>query len=135
MTESLAPRALVERFLDLVDRGEWTSLPDFYAENAVVEQPFSKPVPLRLLGREAIRAHFAAAARGPFRLRVIDRRVLQTADPELVVAEYGYDGRLTTTGRQFMVANVQLFRIRGGQIIATRDYHDHAALAAVLGVG
>jgi ketosteroid isomerase-like protein len=133
MSESHAPSTLVERFLDHVDRGEWMSLPDFYADDAVVEQPFSKPAPLRLEGREAIRAHFAAAARAPLRLRVIDRRVLETSEPEVVVAEYNYHGHATATGRQFVVANVQIFRIRAGKIVASRDFHDHLAFAAALG--
>jgi ketosteroid isomerase-like protein len=80
MTESLTPHALIERFLDHVDRGEWMSLPDFYATDAVVEQPFAKPAPIRL------------------------------------------------------VANVQIFRIRDGEIVASRDFHDHAAFGAALAV-
>jgi ketosteroid isomerase-like protein len=124
--------ALIERFLDHVDRGEWASLPELYAEDAIVEQPFAKPAPLRLQGREAIRAHFASAARAPLRLRVTHRRVLQTLDPEVIVAEYDYDGHATTTGHAFVVANVQIFRVRAGQIVASRDYHDHLAFAAAL---
>src|SRR3954468_3319360 len=95
MTESLTPHALIERFLDHVDRGEWISPPDFYAPDAVVEQPFAKPPPIRLEGRDTIRAHFASAARAPLRLRVIDRRILDTSDPDVIVAEFDYDGEAT----------------------------------------
>jgi uncharacterized protein len=132
MSESLTPHALIERFLDHVDRGEWMSLPDFYATDAVVEQPFAKPAPIRLDGRETIRAHFASATRAPLRLRVIDRRILETSDPEVFVAEFNYDGEATSTRRRFVVANVQIFRIRDGKIIASRDFHDHGAFAAAL---
>ena len=132
MSTAESPRDLVERFLDHVDRGEWMALPDLYADLAVVDQPFAKPTPLHLEGRDTIRQHFAAAARAPVRLRVIARRVLETADPEVVVAEYDYDGHASTTGRDFVVANVQIFRIRDGKILATRDYHDHSAFAAAL---
>jgi ketosteroid isomerase-like protein len=134
MTESLTPHALIERFLDHVDRGEWMSLPDFYATDAVVEQPFAKPAPIRLEGRETIRAHFASAARAPLRLRVIDRRILDTSDPDVIVAEFDYDGEATRTHRRFLVANVQIFRIRDGKIAASRDFHDHAAFGAALAV-
>jgi ketosteroid isomerase-like protein len=37
------------------------------------------------------------------------------------------------TGRQLTVANVQVLRVRDGLIVGTRDYHDHARLAAVSG--
>jgi ketosteroid isomerase-like protein len=124
---------LVNRFLDHVDRGEWNALPALYADDAVVEQPFAKPASLQLIGHEAIRAHFARAARAPLRLRVINRVVTETIDPEIIVAEYDYEGEATNSGRHLLVANVQVFRVRHGQIVATRDYHDHAALAAALG--
>jgi ketosteroid isomerase-like protein len=117
-------RELVNTFLDHVDRGEWNALPALYADDAVVEQPFAKPAALQLIGREAIRAHFARAARAPLRFHVINRLVTETVDPEIVVAEFDYDGDATNTGRHFVVANIQVFRIRQGRIVATRDYHD-----------
>jgi NAD(P)-dependent dehydrogenase (short-subunit alcohol dehydrogenase family)/ketosteroid isomerase-like protein len=127
------PRALIERFFDHVGRGEWMSLLDFYSDDAVVEQPFAKPAPIRLVGRAAISQHFASAARAPLRLRVMNLRVLETRDPEAIMAEYDYDGRVTTSGQHFVVANVQLFRIKGGKIVMSRDFHDHAAIAAAFG--
>jgi uncharacterized protein len=56
-----------------------------------------------------------------------------TGDPEVVIAEFDYDGQVTTTGRSFRVANVQVLRVRNGQIVASRDYHNHLAIAAALG--
>jgi uncharacterized protein len=134
-TRKATPRDLVERFLDHVDRGEWEALPALYDEDAIVVQPFAKPAPIELHGREAIRAHFASAARAPLRLRVIDRVVLETSDPEVIVAEYDYDGEATRSGRRFRVSNVQLFRILDGKIVATRDFHDHAGFATALSGG
>jgi len=40
---------------------------------------------------------------------------------------------VTTTGRSFQVSNIQVSRIRNGQIVALRDYHNHLVLAEVLG--
>jgi ketosteroid isomerase-like protein len=132
MSSAMAPEALVERFLRLVDRGEWNQLPDLYSPDAVVEQPFAKPQPVVLHGRESIRAHFLAASRAPLRLRVLNPVVLATSDPEVVVAQYDYELEATTTGRRVLVANIQVFRIRHDRIVATRDFHDHAAFAAAL---
>lgn len=53
----------------------------------------------------------------------------ETRDPEVVIAEYDYDGRVTTTGRSFQVPNIQVSRVRDGQIVASRDYHNHPVLA------
>jgi ketosteroid isomerase-like protein len=132
MSQSTAPHDLVERFLALVDRGEWQALPEFYSEDAVVEQPFAKPEPLTLKGRESIHAHFLAASRAPLRLRVLNPIVRTTSDPEVIVAEYNYQGEATKTGRRFLVANIQVFTIRHGHIVASRDFHDHAAFASAL---
>jgi uncharacterized protein len=59
--------------------------------------------------------------------------VHETVDAEVVVAEWDYDGLVTTTGRAFQVANVQVSTIRDGKIVASRDYHNHVVLAHVTG--
>jgi ketosteroid isomerase-like protein len=125
------PRLVVERFLDLVDAGAWHMLAELYACDALVELPFAQPMPIRLDGRDAIRAHFARVA-GRMRLRVIDRHLLDTADPEVIVADYRYDGGVLSSGKRLVVSNIQIFRVRGGVIITSRDFHDHAALRAGL---
>jgi len=127
----MTPQELVERFLDHIGAGRWGALAEFYAENAVVEQPLNIPEPTRLVGREAVERAFAAAAQGPLRLSPRNVVVHTTADPEVVIVEYDYDVRNTTTGRESTVANVQLFRVRDGRFVATRDYHDHWRLAGV----
>jgi ketosteroid isomerase-like protein len=55
--------------------------------------------------------------------------VHETDDPEVIVAEFDYDGLITTTGHAFRFSNVQVLRVRDGLIVETRDYHDHRALA------
>jgi uncharacterized protein len=59
--------------------------------------------------------------------------VQQTDDPEVIIAELDYEGRVATTGRPLRVANIQVLRVRGGKIVATRDYHDHLGIADALG--
>jgi ketosteroid isomerase-like protein len=133
MPESARPREVLTQLLRGITEGAWQALPDLYAEDAVVEQPFAVPEPTRLAGREAIRRHFAAAAAGPLELRATNVVVHETGDPEVIVAEFDYEGRVATTGRTFRVANVQVLRVRDGRIVASRDYHNHLALAAALG--
>lgn len=104
-----------------------------YAPDALVQYPFALQAPTRLEGREAIRRYFAAVARTPLELRACNITVHETGDPEVVVAEWDYDGLMTSTGRSFRVSNIQVSRVREGQIVASRDYHNHVVLAEVLG--
>ena len=133
MSDPASPRQLLQSLLQGISDGRWNDLADLYAEDAVVEQPFAPAPPRRLEGREAIRAHFAAAAQGPLRLEASKVVVHDTADPEVVIAEFDYDGRVAPTGRAFRVANIQVLRVRDGRIVSSRDYHDHLALAAAVG--
>jgi ketosteroid isomerase-like protein len=129
----MSPREVVEALMRGISDGRWNELDRFYADAAVVEYPFALPVPMRLAGREAIQRYFAAAARLPLRLHARDMVVHATADPEVVVAEWDYDGLVTTTGRSFRVSNIQVSTVRDGQIVASRDYHNHLVLAEVTG--
>lgn len=124
----MSPREVARRLLDGISRQRWSELPDLYARDAVVEQPFS-PVPVLLAGRAAIAGHFAGAADLPLRITADNVVVHETADPEVVVVEYDYLAENTSTGRTSTVHNIQVLRVRAGRIVASRDYHDHAALA------
>jgi uncharacterized protein len=66
-------------------------------------------------------------------LRARNIVVHETSNPEVIVAEWDYDGLVTTTNRAFHVANIQVSTVRNGQIVASRDYHNHLVLADVLG--
>jgi ketosteroid isomerase-like protein len=127
------PREVFERLLDGITGGAGEGLADLYGEDVVIEMPMAAPAPARIEGREQLRAHFANAPRIPLEFEAGNVVVHQTADPEVIIAEFDYHGRATTTGRAFHVANIQVLRIREGRIVATRDYHNHLALADALG--
>lgn len=128
-----SPRAVVEQLLAGVCEQRWAELPALYADNTVVSHPLQLPRPTRLEGRDAVRAHFAAAANLPVTLQARNVVIHETVDPEVVVVEYDYLGRVATTGLAFQIGNVLVMRIRDGQIVASRDYANHAAFAAALG--
>lgn len=128
---STSPRRVFEQLIRGISDGRWADLADLYAEDAVVAQPFAIPPTAPLVGREAIRAHFAGATATGIRLRARDVVVHETTDPEVVVAEFTYDvdaGRGTHSA-----ANIQVLRVRDGLIRETRDYHDHLTLARATG--
>ena len=133
MSEPVSPRDVVEALMRGISNGAWTDLHTWYAEDAVVEYPFALPTPTRLDGLQAIKKYFAAAATSPLKLQLRNMVVHETADPEVVVAEWDYDGLVTTTGRSFQVSNIQVSRVRNGKIVASRDYHNHVVLAEATG--
>jgi ketosteroid isomerase-like protein len=51
----------------------------------------------------------------------------------VVIGEFAYEGRITTTGRAFTVRNVFVLRVRDGLIVESRDHADHLAFAAATG--
>jgi ketosteroid isomerase-like protein len=132
MSESESPREVFERLLRGISNRRWQDLHELYAKDAVIDYPFALPTP-RLDGRDAIRRYFAAVARMPMELRAHNIAVLETSDPEVIIGEYDYHGRVITTGRPFQVSNIQVSRIRNGQIVVSRDYHNHLMLADVAG--
>lgn len=124
------PREVATRLLEGVTAGRWSELADLYAEDTVVEQPFSPPRPAVIRGKEAIAKHFAASLTQRFRLRAHNVVTHETADPEVVVVEYDYE--VTTAGRTSTVPNIQVIRVRDGRIVASRDYHHHQAMLDAL---
>ena len=133
MPAPMSPQQVLQTLMQGIADQAWQGLHELYAEDTVVEHPFALPVPRRTEGREAIRKHFADFANAPLKLQVCNMVVHATADPEVVVAEWDYDGVVTTTGRVFRVSNVQVSRVRDGKIVASRDYHNHAAIGEALG--
>lgn len=136
-TGTPSPREVFQRLIHGITHRTWTELPNLYAQDAMVEQPFApavRPAARRLVGRQQIAEHFSVAAQSPLEFEVRDVVVHQTDDPEVIIAEFDYEGRVATTGRPLRVANIQVLRVREGKIMATRDYHDHLAIADALGV-
>jgi uncharacterized protein len=133
MSEPSSPQQVLAALMGGIADQAFERLHEFYSEDAVVEHPFGLPTPRRTAGREAIREHFAAFAAAPLKLKVRNWVVHATADPEVAIAEWDYDGVVITTGRAFRVSNVQVSRVRGGRIVESRDYHNHVMMAAVMG--
>jgi ketosteroid isomerase-like protein len=133
MPDHPSPDQVLRTLMNGIADRAWERLHELYAEDAIVEHPFALPSPMRTEGREAIRRHFANFSAAPLRLEVRNMLIHQTADPEVAVAEWDYDGVVTGTGRSFRVSNIQVSRVQQGRIVASRDYHNHAFMAAVMG--
>ncbi|HEV7647733.1 MAG TPA: nuclear transport factor 2 family protein [Actinophytocola sp.] len=126
---SETPREVVQRLIRGISEERWSELAGLYAEDTVVEQPFS-PERTVLRGRDELAKHFAGAVDRPLRVTAKNVVVHETTDPEVVVAEYDYD--VDAAGRTGTVGNVLVLRVRDGHIVSSRDYHDHQAIAAIV---
>jgi ketosteroid isomerase-like protein len=104
-----------------------------YAEHTDVRHPLAPLGDTPLTTRAELRRHFAEA---PIGGRDIERfepvgQVHTTADPELVVFEFRYEG--SANGKAFALPCVFLVRVRDGVIVESRDYGDHIGLARIFG--
>jgi hypothetical protein len=133
---AITPRQTAEQFLRATLSPDPGDMADFYAPEIVIEMPFAPAGlhPARLeTTREELRARFRAgtAARRYRDLR--DVVIHETADPGVVIVEYGLDGEMTESAEPFSLRFVMVMTIRDGQIVHTRDYADPIAGARALG--
>ena len=135
------PRTPREVFLALVNGvadGRYDELPDLYAEQTDVRHPFDPMRTPALRSREELRAAFgrragSADAGSRPRRRVGNVIIHETTDPEVIVAEFEYQGTDARTGQEYALPAIFVMRVRDGEIVSSRDYHDHLASARAAG--
>ena len=116
--------------------GDADGLADLFAPGAVIEFCFHGPpgTPVRLEGREAIRAYSRQVMASPLRLEEYEvTELYQARDPEVVIAEMRAKATVTTTGRPLTATSIQVLRIRDGHIVLFRDFADPRLLEDVTG--
>ncbi|HYQ67927.1 nuclear transport factor 2 family protein [Actinophytocola sp.] len=124
-----SPRDVVWRLLDGISATIPGTRADLYADDAVVTHPFHPTAP-PLTGKDELRQHFARGGGEGLRPRHVVFH--DGADPELVVVEFEYAGRVGS-GNPVVARNVFVTRVRDGLIVESRDYADHVAFAAATG--
>lgn len=126
-----------EVFLALVTgiaEGRWAELPSLYAEQTHVVHPFDALRRAALRTREDLREHFAPADADPtLPRRAANITIHQTTDPEVIVAEFEYQGTVAGTGEPFALPGILVLRVEGGEIVSSRDYLDHLTAARLRG--
>ncbi|AGP51890.1 nuclear transport factor 2 family protein [Streptomyces rapamycinicus] len=126
-----SPRAVFEKLLTGMVNRDFDNLWQLYAPDIVLEHPFAVPGPTVTRGREGLR-RLLDELRDWFDMTANNVVIHETADPEVIVAEWDYETRVPGTDEQFTTANVIVMRVRDGQIVESRDYHNHAALAQII---
>jgi uncharacterized protein (TIGR02246 family) len=111
--------------------GDIDGFADLFAPDGVIEFAFHGPsgTPVRIEGREAIRAYSRQIMTSPLRLEDFEVvELYQTQDPEVAITEMRSTATLTTTGRSFTATSIQILRIRDSQIVHFRDFADPRVL-------
>jgi ketosteroid isomerase-like protein len=134
MPEPRSPREVFHALVDGVCQGRWEELPELYAEQTDVVHPLDPFDGPRLRTRDDLREHFGTGAPTVPERRAVDIVVHETADPEVIVAEFAYewmvDGEPFAGGR---VPCIFVMRVRDGLIVESRDYADHIRAARIRG--
>lgn len=134
MAQVLSPREVFLALVNGVAEGRWNDLPDLYAEQTHVVHPFDPLRAAALRTRDEVREHFRPTDAGPrLHRQAADITIHETADPEVIVAEFEYQGTVADTGEPFALPGIFVLRVRNGEIISSRDYFDHVTAARVRG--
>lgn len=139
MPDPLTPHEVFLRLVHGVCEERWEDVIELYAEQTHVEHPFHPLAVPPLRSPEELRAHFGIGVPpGAYKGHALRRRpaginVHETADPEVIVAEFRYEGTVVETGQPFTVPAVFVMRVRDGKIIESRDYLDHLRSARARG--
>jgi ketosteroid isomerase-like protein len=134
MAQPSSPREVFLALVNGIADGNLDELPGLYAEKIDVVHPFDplRGAPLR--SRDELRERMESlAARPRQRRRVGNVTIHETTDPEVIVAEFEYQGTSPDTGQPYALPAIFVLRVRNGEIISSRDYHDHLASARVGG--
>ena len=140
MTRSLnatppGPRELFGRWQRQVLGNDPDTLGALCSPDVVLETPFAGPGhPRRIEGREQFLA-FARPRRSarPARFEALRSVVIHdTADPDVIVAEYELAGTVTTTGARASAPFIVVLTARDGMIVRWREYQDTLGMAISL---
>jgi ketosteroid isomerase-like protein len=134
MAQSRSPAEVFLALVNGVAEGRWEELPALYAEQTHVVHPFDPLRAAALRTRDELREHFAPTGAGPtLHRRAASITIHQTTDPEVIVAEFEYQGTVADTGQAFALPGIFVLRVRNGEIVSSRDYFDHLTAARVRG--
>jgi ketosteroid isomerase-like protein len=105
---------------------DFTGMTAMLADDVEFDLAFAPDMlPMPTIGRQAVHELIANVIGGmfdPFVLQVVE--TYQGADPEVLVAEYTSSGVVKHNGNRYENRYVGIFRIRDGEIVFWREYHN-----------
>jgi ketosteroid isomerase-like protein len=132
---TLTPSEVFLRLVHGVADRRYDELPGLYAERTDVRHPMAPGRIPPLTSRDELREHFArgGASAATVAFQPGNVTIHETGDPEVIVAEFEYQGHVLAGGEPFAIPCVFVLRVRDGEIVESRDYIDHLAFAKVRG--
>ena len=122
---------LVERLLDHLSAHDIAAAAAMFAPHAELVAPFSPPpLPTGGAGREQIGALFVAVFDAYGRVAFVDRRIVATADPDVVVARWRTDIEVLASGATYAAEVIALIELADGWITRFTEYFNPDALRA-----
>ena len=121
---------VVERAFAALGAGDMERLVDAFTDDAVLELPYADP-PVRLEGKDAIRAHIGPAL-DIFKFHLHITAVYDCDDPDTLVLEYTSEGHVTTTGKPYRNSYVGIVRFQDAAICFQREYYNPIAARQAL---
>jgi ketosteroid isomerase-like protein len=135
-TPSAGPREVFGRWQQLMLSNDPGGLGQLSSDDVIIETPFAPPGhPRRFEGL----GQFLAYARPrmaalPARFEEFRNVVVHdTANPQVIIAEYDLCGTVTTTGEPAAASFVAILTVRDSEIVHWREYQDTLGMAASLG--
>lgn len=119
----------VDRFLDLLTAHDIAAATAMFAEDAEMVAPFSPPpLPPGGQGRETIAELFGMIFSGYGRAEFLDRRIVATADPDVVVARWRTDIEVLASGDRYRSEVIAVVELRHGRFTRFTEYFNPDAL-------
>ncbi|MGY0501081.1 nuclear transport factor 2 family protein [Nocardia sp. FBN12] len=130
----MTPLELVDRALDLLLAKDMAGFAGLWSADGVLEFPFAAPgYPDRVSGRTAI-AQYLRDYPSILDVREIpERRVHQTVDPAVVIAEFDATGVVVATDSPYRMRYIAVITVHDNEIHCYRDYWSPLAAAEAMG--
>lgn len=113
--------------------GDVHGFADAFAVNGTVEFPFGPPSRISPRGRAEIREYARELAKS-VRFTTITRQTRhETADPDVLIAEWEVQGVVLATGATCLVKHVSVLKAGGDGVEQFRDYRSRPVLEEATG--
>jgi uncharacterized protein len=115
-------RAAFTRSLAALSRGDLDAHLAGCTDDFVLELPYADP-PVTVQGKQAVRAYLTPAL-ATFVMELEPTLFVLGDDPDVLVAEYGSVGHVTTTQKPYTNSYIAVVRFRHGLICGQREYYN-----------
>lgn len=115
-----APTDVFQSLAELLAASEWEKAAELYSLDVEVTNRFSPDGPTTNRGRKAVEGFFKGLGSQLDSLAVTDATLTPGGDPEMLTAEFDFSA--SSRGTAFKLPAIFVMRVRGGEIIESRDY-------------